>query len=181
MTNIVTVMSDTDDVCIALWRNLLVVVWRVRLGESAIELIEAMAQRMVTTFQQGFGLIQYIESAASLPSDDERRALEMLMQKLSGSCKCSAVIYEGSGFRASVIRSVETGINLAAKQDFPNLVFNNVEEALVWLTTRVPSIAGRRTSSTQLHHVLSACRGVEVPAEEEAEFCIIGRRVSPSR
>jgi hypothetical protein len=49
-----------------------------------------------------------------------------------------AVVYEGTGFKATVVRSILTSIHLASRATFSNQVFSNVEAGLAWLSGTLP-------------------------------------------
>jgi hypothetical protein len=45
----------------------------------------------------------------------------------------AAIAYEADGFKATIVRSVITAINLASSTRFPNRVFAGADQAIDWL------------------------------------------------
>lgn len=45
----------------------------------------------------------------------------------------SAVVHEGAGFRAAVVRSFVTGLSVLLRANYPRRVFSNVNDAAFWL------------------------------------------------
>jgi hypothetical protein len=64
---------------------------------------------------------------------EARKAITELVQKYDKWISGSAVVCEGTGFRATAVRSVVTAINMASRSSHPSKVFASSEPALRWL------------------------------------------------
>lgn len=90
-------------------------------------------------YKNGVGVLTIIEPAAPPPGAEARLALSKMFQRVAGSVAASAVVFEGTGFRASLVRSVATSLTLIAKQPFPHRMFSSVEDAASWLSEELPA------------------------------------------
>ena len=71
-------------------------------------------------------------------STDVRLALADYLSGCRGKMVLSAVVHEGSGFRAAAVRSVVTGLAMMANLPYPHKVFANVDDAARWLNLSSP-------------------------------------------
>lgn len=62
-----------------------------------------------------------------------RDELAKVLRGVSTSVACSALVFEGGGFRAAAVRAITTTINQVARQPFPHRVFATVDEASLWM------------------------------------------------
>jgi hypothetical protein len=70
-----------------------------------------------------------------------RAALVELTRTYTNSISGSAVVCEGSGFRATAVRSIVTAIQMASLASHPAKVFASIEQALEWLASTQPEAA----------------------------------------
>ncbi len=68
-------------------------------------------------------------------SSETRRVGAELTSKFEHYNRGQAIVVEADGFRASMVRSVITGINLVARSRAKQRVFKDPEEATYWLCT----------------------------------------------
>lgn len=81
------------------------------------------------------GIVLYVDLAAEIPSDDVRKKIAALNDRLVPYVAAMAQVAPGSGFRSAALRAVVTSINMLQRKPFPRKVFGEVEPALVWLQT----------------------------------------------
>ncbi|GAB5545883.1 MAG: hypothetical protein SangKO_056430 [Sandaracinaceae bacterium] len=81
-------------------------------------------------------LLGVVAEAAPPPGADARAALAEVLSGAAGFAHSSALVCEGSGFRASMVRGIVTGLNLIARPPFPHQVSANVPAAAQWLEAR---------------------------------------------
>jgi hypothetical protein len=55
-----------------------------------------------------------------------------MLKEHGGVIRCSAVVYEGDGFRAATLRAVVTGIALLSRPLYPHVVFASSISAVNW-------------------------------------------------
>lgn len=70
---------------------------------------------------------------------DARDAIAEIAKKYDKGMTGSAVVCDGTGFRATAVRSVVTAILMASRSSSPTKVFAAPEPALEWLQTTRPS------------------------------------------
>jgi hypothetical protein len=67
---------------------------------------------------------------------EHRAAVAELVRKYTQSIRGAAVVSEGTGFRATAVRSLVTAVHLAGRASHPTQVFSSVPAALAWLATQ---------------------------------------------
>ena len=113
------------------WRNLLVAVWRTETRAPAVERVSKVLGRLATAHRD-VALLQVVEAAATAPDADARRAISAMLREHASVIRCSAVVYEGDGFRAATLRAVVTGIALLSRPSYPHVVFGSTIAAINW-------------------------------------------------
>jgi hypothetical protein len=118
------------DHAVGLHGPFLVVVWRRRTIAGEVAQLALLLDELANQYPQGVHLMQVVEESAIVPDAAARAALAKLLQDATGKVAFSSVTHEGGGFRASLIRSIVTGLLLLSKPTFPHLVFESTERAL---------------------------------------------------
>ncbi len=139
------------------WRDFLVVIWRGETTMEGIAELEAHLAAFAAGQPDGVVLVTIVERRAPLPPGKVRDALARFMAR-SASIRASGVVFEGSGFRASAVRSVVTGLTMLAKQPYPHKVFATVEQASVWLVEETNRVMGRSYQPEDLIGGIEAIR-----------------------
>jgi MFS superfamily sulfate permease-like transporter len=88
---------------------------------------------------------------------DARERMAAVVRRHSKQIAGAAMVSEGSGFRATAVRSIITAIHLASRAAHPLRVFESLEPALVWLKTRPGNVGLDTRALTDF--VRSARRG----------------------
>jgi hypothetical protein len=126
------------DYALAHWRQVFLVLWRRETTMEGARHLETACTAFARTQPGGIGLLTIVESGAPLPPAAARDAIAAFLASGSAFIKCSAVVFEGSGFRAAAVRSVVTGLTLMAKQAYPHKVCN-LEEAVSMFARILPA------------------------------------------
>jgi hypothetical protein len=116
---------------VGVWRNLLIAVWRKETRAGAVDSVSAVLAQLARTHRD-VALLQVIEEGALAPDADARRAISNMLKQHGGVIRCSAVVYEGDGFRAATLRAVVTGIALLSRPLYPHVVFASSISAINW-------------------------------------------------
>lgn len=66
-------------------------------------------------------------------SPERRAATADLLRKHARHVSCAAVVCEGTGFRATAVRSIVTALHMASRATHPTKVFDSVGAAATWL------------------------------------------------
>ncbi|WP_437740533.1 hypothetical protein WMF39_33335 [Sorangium sp. So ce1504] len=145
------VVEATVDVAVGYWSSLATAVWmKTTHPHHAASLKAAIVGAQASSPSRKVWLLQIVTPEAIVPDTRSRSALAGMLSSVDGIVSHSAVIHIGSGFRASVVRSIVTGLNALGRQQFPHRVFASVEEGIAWLATSgLPDPAAA-------HHDLSA-------------------------
>ena len=86
-------------------------------------------------------LLSVIPAGLPIPSSDVRKAGTDLLAEVQPHICCMATVVEGTGFWASAIRSVLTGIQLVVRSPKPNRAFARIEEAAAYIADHYPERA----------------------------------------
>ena len=101
-------------------------------GAKAIGKIFAELRRQ--NFTEGLGFLTIIETKTDIrPPAAARHAIARVLRDYGGDIRAGAIVYEADGFKATIVRSVITAINLASSACFPNRIFSTTRHALDWL------------------------------------------------
>jgi hypothetical protein len=83
---------------------------------------------------EGLGFLTILERDTDIrPSAAARQAVAQVLTDYGADIAGAAIAYEADGFKATIVRSVITAINLASSTRFPNRVFAGSDQAIDWL------------------------------------------------
>lgn len=142
---------------VASWRQIFCIIWLQETAEDDVRRVSEACAEFAKQHPRGIGLLTIVEGAAPLPQAPARRALARFLAEASAFIRCSAVVLEGSGFRAAAVRSVVTGLSLVARQRFPHRVCD-IEEAGRMFAEILPAATGISVSDTALRASLDELR-----------------------
>ncbi|WP_437523650.1 hypothetical protein WME79_34500 [Sorangium sp. So ce726] len=129
-------VEASADVAVGYWSSLATAVWmRTTHPHHAASLKSAIVAAQSKSPSRKVWLLQIVTPEAIVPDTRSRSALAGMLCSVDGIVSHSAVIHIGSGFRASVVRSIVTGLNALGRQQFPHCVFASLEEGVAWLAT----------------------------------------------
>lgn len=114
-------VGHTERVLFTMWRR-----------DTTLDAVRALAPVTQQLSRLGTGSLTIVERGASLPSSKARTELASAL-RAERTMLCSALVFEGDGFRAAAVRAITTGIYQLAKPPFPIRVFANVMEAAEWM------------------------------------------------
>jgi hypothetical protein len=149
---------DRDHV-VGTWRNMLICVWRHQTEERAILNLRPVIDALKAANPTGIGMLTVVEPDADMPSAGARRELPLLLKQVAKGVACSALVFEGVGFRAAAIRALTTTFNMLAAQPFPHKVFSSIGAAETMYLELLPMSAnGERLARGELEGTVSAFR-----------------------
>lgn len=152
------IQAATSDYLFLTWEDLMVAVWRGQTSIPAIHAGEKLLKAHAAKYPAGILLLTVIEENAPPPGLAERTALGKMLKNSEGRTRRSAVIFEGSGFRAATVRSVVTGVLLFSSPPFPHKVFATVPTAATFLAA-TEKIDPKRTAKRIVEVVAEARSG----------------------
>lgn len=120
------------------WGPVFFVLWKGEVEPRTADRIQVGLRAFAQTLGgHRAALLTVVEQGAPIPSSEARAALANVLRHGADAVLASAVVMEGDGFRASMVRSVATGLALVARQPFPHRVFARTEDAAEWLDLRL--------------------------------------------
>jgi hypothetical protein len=112
--------------------KLLVAVWRSSTYEGSDIFYDEMKQGF-ERYKTGVGHLAVIEPKAPMPSSEARQRITQVFDEHPDACDVVAVVFEGTGFFASAVGSVASGIMLLSGRKTPFRVCNSIPEAALFL------------------------------------------------
>ncbi len=118
--------------------------------------------------------ISILDSYAPTPSAEVRQVLDAAVPRVSPYFACVSAIFEGSGFRAAMIRGVLTGFQILSRTKYPQKIFASVGDCAAWVVPFVTPVGGVQCDAETIAGVVEAVkaegvrRGVLTPAGEIA-------------
>jgi hypothetical protein len=112
-----------------------VLIWHERISVEGVENLARVFEKLrEPRSAKGFGLLTIIENGADVStSPAARNAMSKALSDNDRWLRAAAIAYEADGFKATIVRSVVTAINIISGARFPNRVFRDNREALGWL------------------------------------------------
>ncbi|MDI1447140.1 hypothetical protein [Polyangium sp. 6x1] len=127
-------VEATKNHVVAVFNRVLILVFERETTLSAVAACRRALDLMERKYPEGIACLTIVAENAPLPSQEARDALAALATGAGGKrLRRSAVIFEGGGFRSSLVRGVATGLQLMAKLPFPHRVFHSVDVAAAWI------------------------------------------------
>ncbi len=145
--------------CMATWHNFVIVIWRKDTTADAVKQLRELFQK-TSTMTQAVCLLTIVEPNAPPPSSDVRDALAGVLGEFGKLIKFSAVAFEGSGFRAAMVRGVVTGLTMLARMPYPHKVFAGVDDSVRWLCGNATGIGWRDTPTDVIEAVAELRRRI---------------------
>jgi hypothetical protein len=155
------VVAWNHDYAIGYWRNVFVCVPKQSNINCPIVLRKEL-ERLARGASAGLGLIVIIEPSATSPPGDERKRFAAINREVAG-LKGVAVVFEGSGFKASAVRSVAAAIAFLSRSPIPHKVFSTIEEAVRWMGSVVDDVAPDQTAALAHAIDLIRCDPAQLP------------------
>jgi hypothetical protein len=126
------------------WGPIFFVLWKGEVEPRTADRIQVSLRAFAQTLGgQRAALLTVVAQDAPMPSSEARTALSNVLRHGADAVLASAVVMEGDGFRASMVRSVATGLAIVARQPFPHRVFARTEDAVEWIDLRLGALAPR--------------------------------------
>lgn len=155
------VVTKTHDYALASLNEIAAIIW---LRETTLEGIQSsnrLVAEVARHHPKGIALLTVISEVAPMPSSEARRALADLMSAHL-RIRCSAVIMEGTGFRAAAVRSVVTGLMLLSHHEYPHRMCD-VDGAVKMYTDVMPGVTGRAWDPNKIRAAINELRRLVLP------------------
>ena len=157
------ILDDQPDYCLGAFGEVFVVIWRTDTTLPAVASMTQAFDRFAAKIGHPVGLLTVVEEAAPLPSTAAREAIATFLRNNGARVRASAVVFEGSGFRAAAVRSVVVGLTMLANQPFPHRVFSTIDKAREWFVENLGDERQVRSASA-LARAVDTIRGAKAAA-----------------
>lgn len=147
---------------LASWQQIFAVVWRSDTTLDGARALQRECSKFATWHPRGIGLLTIVSEKAPMPASPVRQAVASFLTQGSSYIKCSAVLMEGTGFRAAAVRSVVTGLTMLAKQTYPHRVCS-VPDAVSLLSHELHVASGQAVNPTALRAAIDELRQRALP------------------
>jgi len=173
-TELPRIVYDDAFCMVATWRSIVMPVM------GAGKLPASSAKRQVAALEahgKSLGLgkmgeITLIAASAALPEADTRAVLDGGVPIVSPYYGCVSAVFEGTGFKAALVRGILASFQLMSRTKFPQKVFSNVDDAAKWIYPHITAL-GMVANSAQdiidtVHTVreIAVKRGIFLPPAE---------------
>jgi hypothetical protein len=134
------------------WKNFVIGVWSKGGTAPAVQSLAKTSR----TFKERYTSVHIIKNGAGLPTSDGRAALVELLKERTGKLACVTVVLLGSGFWASAVQSMVTGLHMLAPSGSMKLrICETLEEAALWLSKEHGPMTGVNVSASELRTVFA--------------------------
>lgn len=156
------ILEKDDNYVLASWQQIFAVVWRWDTTLEGAQALQRECSKFAMRHPRGIGLLTIVSEKAPMPASPARQAVASFLTHGSSYIKCSAVLMEGTGFRAAAVRSVVTGLTMLAKQAYPHRVCS-VPDAVSMLSRELPVASGQAINPTALRAAIDDLRQRALP------------------
>ena len=150
-------VEKEENYVLASWQQIFAVVWRHETTPKGVQALHDECGKFATKHPRGIGLLTIVSAGAPMPTSPVRQAVADFLAQGGAYIKCSAVLMEGTGFRAAAVRSVVTGLTMLAKQAYPHRVCS-VHDAVSLLSHTLTAASGRAVDSAALRVAIDELR-----------------------
>ncbi|HMI82768.1 MAG TPA: hypothetical protein VK550_01680 [Polyangiaceae bacterium] len=112
--------------------------------------------------------VHIIADGAGLPTPAARAGFIDLMKQHAGRLACVAIVVGGTGFLASAMRSLMTGMRLLSPRSFNYRLHGSIDEVVKWLPAEHLARTGEQIDPRRLARVLAAFEKGELGASPRA-------------
>jgi hypothetical protein len=134
-------LSVDADHCMCAFGPLLVNVWMRETRIEALLAMEGFIGELAGNAPNGLiGLFVVVEPNATIPTSAARAELSRIRR--SGPIALTALVYEGTGFGAALVRGVTTSLNLLERGRARTHIFESVTAAAAWIHATAPEYGG---------------------------------------
>jgi hypothetical protein len=110
-------------------------IWKHPPTMGGVEHCQMVFEKMEGRSPEKFGYLAIVEpKAGSNMPGDVRTKLSAMLKQHQRHIAASLIVFEGTGFGASIVRSVVSAINLATRIEFPAKVESSLYPGTMWLT-----------------------------------------------
>jgi hypothetical protein len=149
-------VRDDADHRIALFGPLLIGVW-IRTEVDALRDMQKIIEQAAPRAPHGrLGLFVVVEPHSTTPSPAARGELSRIRR--ASAIAMTALVYEGDGFGAALVRGITTSLNLLERSSTHTHIFADVASAARWILTSAPEYGGGEPLETAVRSLRARAR-----------------------
>ncbi|HKP57428.1 MAG TPA: hypothetical protein VJV78_11940 [Polyangiales bacterium] len=118
--------------CAGAWANISLTRWVGRGTAAAVDKVSRVGDEVRTQYPSGVSAIHLIAETAGMPTPEAREGLVKLMNRKTERLGCVGVVVGGSGFWASAIRSLVTGMRAVSSRAYELKLAGSIDEIVAW-------------------------------------------------
>jgi hypothetical protein len=157
--------ADTElsiDLCerghvLATWRNLVIQVYGSEARATTVERATHLVQAHARLHPSGIGMVVVV-SHMGRPPDEACRAGWSRQMRAGNGLLAALILMEGEGLRASVVRSVATGLLLLARRQVAIQMAATVAQGLPWFVSEMERSGARAGTLAEVTTAIHAAR-----------------------
>lgn len=139
--------------------NIAFLVWRRRTQLAAYREVIPLVNQLALKHPTGVGVMQIVETDASPPDSDTRKALADFLKQTS--IQHFSVTYEGTDFKGASVRGIVFGAQALARPSFAYSVHSTVADASRWAAAQNRKI-GRSDEWQAIERVMQTLRHIHL-------------------
>ena len=132
----------------ATYRNVFITAWWGDTTVARLKRVGELQEDVARRLSKGFVALALIRSSNTNLPADVRSEAERLSKTPAANMRAIAQVISGSGFAASMIRSVATGMQIVSRMPKPTKIFDTLDTAATWLVLHMNEIPEPKTKTT---------------------------------
>jgi hypothetical protein len=114
------------------WANVSLTHWVSRGTVSAVDCVARVGTELRAQYPMGTSAVHLIREGAGLPTPEVREGLVKLMNEKVERRGCVGIVVGGTGFWASAVRGLITGLRAASSREYPLKLAGSIDEIVSW-------------------------------------------------
>lgn len=156
---------EPETCCAGAWANISLTRWVGRGTAAAVDKVSRVGDEVRTQYPSGVSAIHLIAETAGMPTPEAREGLVKLMNRKTDRLGCVGVVVGGSGFWASAIRSLITGMRAVSSRAYELKLAGSIEEIVAWFPDQHAKRTGISIDPDQLAKALRTANEWRADAE----------------
>lgn len=157
MSSEVTILDeDPGHYSIRQWRNVAIVIWESQATLAQTRRLGRASKALTRRHDGKRSTLHFIADGAELPEAEVRKELAQLSRESAGIITCYGIVFSGSAFRVSAIRSMITGMALITSRAYGLKALDSMDQLLGWMPREHEQRTGVKIEADELGRVVRA-------------------------
>jgi hypothetical protein len=129
------VLGHSPDAAVGIFGEYVLLLWRQHVVLPPLGWVKSAFDAVSDEQHKKIVFLTTVEKPCDINTPAEvRKEIASLLTTYESKIGCAAIVFEDTGFKMTIIRSVVTAIYLASRSRFPNAVFGTVDQGARWTT-----------------------------------------------